>query len=358
MQTIKAQDKYKELQEYFAKHLNWHKGRLKFFVLLITALCKMQTVSFERLATAMDSKALISSCLRRIQRFFASFVMDADVIALLLFSLLPRKTNLLISIDRTNWQFGKTNINIFMLSICYEGIAFPLLWQLLPKKGNSNTKERIGLIARFTSLFGKECIEAIVADREFIAEEWISYLQKERIPFHIRVRDNMWFAKPQDGQQLKISWLLQGCKLQEVYHHPKLLLLDQVLVYVSGMKLKGNEYLIIVSYDKQQQALLHYKERWQIETMFKGFKTKGFHLEDTHLRAIDRIDKLVGVVSIAFSWAYKVGIYVHEHLKPIAIKKHQRKAYSFFKYGLHFIAHVLFNHPNQIVNLRNVLSGT
>ncbi len=124
------------------------------------------------------------------------------------------------------------------------------------------------------------------------------------------------------------------------------------------MKLKGNEYLILVSYDQQQQALLHYKERWQIETRFKAFKTKGFHLEDTHLRAIDRIDKLVAVVSIAFTWAYKIGLYIHEQLKPIAIKKHQRKAYSFFKYGLNFIAHTLFSHSNQLSTLINVLSRT
>ena len=128
----------------------------------------MQTVSFERLATAMESEALVSSCLRRIQRFFACFILDTNVIALLLFSLLPHKTNLVLSIDRTNWQFGKTNINIFMLSVCYEGMAFPLLWQLLPKKGNSNSKERIELIQRFVELFGKECMEALVADREFI----------------------------------------------------------------------------------------------------------------------------------------------------------------------------------------------
>jgi hypothetical protein len=143
-----------------------------------------------------------------------------------------------------------------------------------------------------------------------------------------------------------------------VYHHPKLLLLDKTLVYVSGLKLKNNEYLILVSYNKQHQSLLNYKERWQIETMFKGFKTKGFHLEDTHLRDIHRIDKLVAVVSIAFAWAYKVGIYLHEQLKPIVIKKHQRKAYSFFTYGLRFITQALFSHPNHLLSCINVLSCT
>ncbi len=168
-----------------------------------------------------------------------------------------------------------------------------------------------------TIVHDKSC-EAVVADREFIGNEWLSFLQAERIPFQIRIKDNMWFTKP-DGETMRMSWILQGCKPGEVYHHPKMLYLDKALVYVSGMKIKNGEYLIIVSFDKQQQTMLNYKQRWQIETMFKAFKTKGFNIEDTHLSDIDRIDKLVAIVSIAFTWAYKVGIYVHQHIKPIVI---------------------------------------
>lgn len=350
-------DKYNSLLAYFAEHLPWHKARLKFFVLLITALCKMQTVCFERLAEGMDSNATIASCLRRIQRFFASYVIDKDHIAAVLFSLLPQKQGLLLSIDRTNWQFGKTDINIFMLSVCYEGLAFPLLWQMLDKKGNSNQGERIGLLQRFIGLFGKECIAAVVADREFIGGCWLGYLQRERIAFHIRIRDNMWLKKA-GGERIKMSWILQGCALNSAYHHPRMLYLDSVLVYVSGMRLGKGEYLIVVSYDSPQCSLIRYRERWQVETLFKALKSKGFNMEDTHLNQTDRIDKLVAVVSIAFTWAYKAGIYVHQHVKPIVIKKHQRKAHSFFKYGLRFIANALLVHIDQLLTFINVLSCT
>ena len=357
METTKVGDKYNALALYFGTHFQWHKARIKFFVLLIPALCKMQTVCFERLAEGMDSDAQISSCLRRIQRFFAEFAIDQDKVASVLFSLLPCKTNLVISIDRTNWQFGKTDINIFMLSVCYDGIAFPILWKMLPKRGNSNCEERIVLIKRFFELFGKECIEAVVADREFIGNEWLSFLEAECIPFHIRIKDNMWFTKP-DGEKIRMSWVLQGCRPGEVYHHPKILYLDKALVYVSGMKIKNGQYLIIVSFDKQQQTMLNYKQRWQIETMFKAFKTKGFNIEDTHLNDIDRIDKLVAIVSIAFTWAYKAGIYVHQNIKPIVVKKHKRKAHSFFKYGLKFITNALLVRFDQLLTLINVLSCT
>jgi DDE family transposase len=357
MKTTKADDKYSALFEYFSAQLSWHKARIKFFVLLITALCKMQTVCFEQLATGMDSPAQTSSSLRRIQRFFAAFSIDKDIIARLLFRLLPCQSNLILSIDRTNWQVGKTDINIFMLSVCYDGIAFPLLWKMLAKKGNTNTKERTDILDKFVRLFGKGCIQAVVADREFIGKDWLGYLQQQRIAFHIRVRDNMWFEKP-SGEKLRMSWILQALKLKEAWHHPTMLYLDDVLVYVSGMKLKDGEYLIIVSYDQQQQSLSVYRQRWQIETMFKAFKSNGFNIEDTHLSDLERIDKLIVVVSLAFSWAYKTGIYVHEHIKPIALKAHNRKAHSLFKYGIRFIINALLVHTHKLIIVINVLSGT
>ena len=259
----------------------------------------IKTVCFERLAEVMDRNAKVSSRHRRIQRFFADFIIDKDVITKFLFTLLPHQTDLTLSIDRTNLIFGKTDINIFMLSVCYSGMAKPVMWTILPKKGNSSSLERIELIERFIKLFGKDCIASVVADREFIGDKWLSWLSLNSIPFHIRIRDNMWFEKP-NGELLKMSWILQGQKLYTIYHHPKMLFLDKNLVYVSGMKLRDNEYLIIVSYNKQEEAIADYKDRWQIETMFKAFKTNGFNVEDTHLSDLKRIDKRITLVSIAF----------------------------------------------------------
>lgn len=75
--------------------------------------------------------------------------------------------------------------------------------------------------------------------------------------------------------------------------------------------------------------------------MLRALKTSGFNLEDTHLIDLGRISKLLCLLCIAFVWAYLAGIYKHQNIKAIKIKKHGRKAFSFFKYGLIFIAHAL-----------------
>jgi hypothetical protein len=116
--------------------------------------------------------------------------------------------------------------------------------------------------------------------------------------------------------------------------------LGKNLVYPSGLKTFNPNTGKV---DKQDQALINYKERWQIETMFKAMKTSGFNLEDTHLTNLDRLSTLLSVLAIAFVWAYLAGIDKHENVTPIKVKKHDRKAYSFFKYGLIRIAHAILN---------------
>jgi transposase len=108
------------------------------------------------------------------------------------------------------------------------------------------------------------------------------------------------------------------------------------LVYLSAIKTIDKatgkiEFVIIASFNKQDQALINYKERWQIETMFRAMKSSGFNIEDTHLNNLERLSTLISVVSIAYIWAYLVGIDKHEKIAPIKIKKHGRRAFSFFK---------------------------
>lgn len=118
-------------------------ARIKFFGLFICALCKVQNVCFAKLAAAFDSPAEQASSLRRIQRFISGYVLDKDLITKLIFGMLPHEAPYTLSVDRTNWKFGQTNINALVLAVVYQGVAFPLLFTMLDKRGNSSTAERI-----------------------------------------------------------------------------------------------------------------------------------------------------------------------------------------------------------------------
>ncbi len=364
MKQTNACCKSSELNSVLKTHFNGqiNLARIKFISHFVIALCKVQTVTFEKLANAFESSANSKSSLRRIQRFIADYAFDADLIARLIFSLLPKQEKLILSIDRTNWKFGQTDINIFMLGVVYNGVAFPLLFSMLDKRGNSNSQERIDLVNRFIKLFGKDIIKSIVADREFVGEEWLGFLNSNNIKYYIRIRNNFKVELPHKNKTIKAWHLFNAYKINEFTYYPKIVRINGELCYLSGCKLYPKngklEFLIIVSFNAPDKALEQYKQRWQIEMCFKAMKSSGFDIEKTHLQDIKRIQKLVLLVMIAFVWCYKVGIYLHQ-INPIKIKKHGRKAKSIFKYGLNYVASVLLNPLNQNnINLMQFLSCT
>ncbi len=335
---------FSTLSQVFGDKMNL--ARIKFFGLFICALCKVQTVCFEKLAASFDTDVRVDSSLRRIQRFMSEYLLDTSLIARFVFGLLPHKPPYRLALDRTNWKFGTTNINVLVLAIVYQGVAFPVLFTMMPKFGNSSTSERIELLQRYIDLFGIDTIECLLADREFVGDHWIAYLNSNRIRYHIRIRENFWIVIPRNGHRVKASWLFNHLKINQYEFFHGIVSVNGQLCYLSGSKVKNRqgvpELQIIVSFNKPDEAQSLYKERWQIETAFKALKTSGFNIEDTHLTDIIRIKKLFALVLIAFVWAYKAGIFLNT-LSPIKIKKHGRRAKSLFKYGLTYIASVLFS---------------
>ena len=75
----------------------------------------------------------------------------------------------------------------------------------------------------------------------------------------------------------------------------------------------------------------------------------------------DRMNKLIVLLSMAFCGAHQGGEWRHEE-KPIKIKKHGRKAQSWFRYGLDYWRDLLINptcpYPHQIAQLTHLISTT
>lgn len=57
-------------------------------------------------------------------------------------------------------------IHILTLGVAYEGTAIPLFWNLPNKAGNSIAQEHEHCIKWSVTLFGKNCIQGVLGDRE------------------------------------------------------------------------------------------------------------------------------------------------------------------------------------------------
>ena len=77
------------MQEYFGNSMSL--ARIKLMAYMLHALCVVQTVSLHKLASAMPTSVERDSNLRRIQRFIANYALNLDLVARMIFSLLPVK---------------------------------------------------------------------------------------------------------------------------------------------------------------------------------------------------------------------------------------------------------------------------
>ncbi len=75
---------------------------------------------------------------------------------------------------------------------------------------------------KYDKLFGFESIEYLVADREFIGEKCLEYLNGNHIKYHIRIRDNFKVFKTINGKSLRSEWFFTALKLGEFAHHSKI----------------------------------------------------------------------------------------------------------------------------------------
>ncbi len=282
-----------------------------------------------------------------------------------------------LSIDRTEWSFGQTRFNIFMLGVVHQGVAYPLVWTMLPKKGNSNSDERMDLVDKFREIFPDAEIAYLCGDREFIGKEWLgvfagikyrnlnyplrlrchslrhdvkvpvfyflasslTYLMLEpMIPFRLRIKANQ---KIHDGHK-SLSASIIFAHLQPGQ--------SEVLsgrrwvwgrfVYVCALRLEQRELLIILSDDSPTTAITDYAQRWGIETLFGMFKSRGFCLESTHFTDSERLSKLLALMSFALCWAIKTGDWLSSH-RPLKVKKHGRQQASIFRYGFDYLRSIV-----------------
>lgn len=314
----------------------------------IVALIKVRTVNLTEIATAMPGKAKQGSKYRRLKRFFEKFEVAYRFVALLIVKMLPESDDEKweISMDRTNWKLGEKNINPLVMGIVRLGVAFPVGWTTFSKRGNSNTEERIRLIDRFIEVFGSNKIGCLYADREFVGEKWTGYLLKKKIHFCIRIRNDFLVSNSRGGQ-VPVKNMFRNLKPNQYDILDGKRWINGLLLHVVGMTLPDGERLILVTDENPDRALENYKKRWGIETLFQCLKKRGFNFEDTRMTFPERIDKLIALLAITFTWCHVVGEWRNERRK-IKTKKHGRKEIGLFRYGLDYIRQILLNfHENR-----------
>ena len=332
------------LYEVLYMFLDWHPARIKTFAELIWGVVKSKTVRIKELAIHVASNGDLHAKITKVERLFLLQPICCITIGKVIFKLLNQTAKVNIAIDRTNWQFGSNNLNFFVAAVIYGNISIPIAWLLLDKKGNSCTLERKKLIELILAIIPKTMIGAIVADREFIGEEWLTFLYfVQALPFAIRIKKNEQI-KHRNGGKMTVDKYFMGMKMGEVKTIENELY--KIPLKITCLQLEKEQLFIASNAFIGESALISYKQRWSIERTFKSMKTSGFNIEDTHMSDQKKLEKLFAIVSLSLAVCVIAGE-IKNDICPIKIKKHGHKLYSLFTYGFDWLRDYFINSQKQ-----------
>jgi hypothetical protein len=358
------------LQAQWQCHLPWHRARLNFLAKVLLALLAAGSVNLTKVARAFSGPAQLDSHYKRLQRFLRGFDCLADGrLARLLAGLSGVEPPWVLSLDRSDWRPAVPGaalpwINFLVLGIVRDGVAYPLVWTLLPKAGSSNTQERIDLMERFLALFGPEAVRFIAMDREFGASRrWVQWLDQQGLDFRLRLCVSTQLSYGA-GQPAPVGRLFGGLRPAKALQPRGARRLFGVRVRVAALRLPpekcqrtqaakrakgharpGDELVVVVGTYRRGEPvdlLADYRLRWGIESLFGALKSRGFDLESTHLHHPERLERLLALLALAFGWAHRTGLWMAEHVRaPRLIAKHGRRAKSLFRLGLDYLCQLL-----------------
>ncbi len=263
---------------------------------------------------------------QRLLRFFNDEngeVLIRTILSVVFFIIGGTRRHRYIILDGTSWEYGSKKVHLLTLSVVHNGVSIPIWWQDLDKKGTSNQKERIALFKvamKYYDLKGK----ILLADREYIGGDWLSFLKREKIDFIIRVpkgryKNNVnrsrWGSGKKQHQKLWYD-ALERLALQPKYVDcgvAKEISLGAdkywFTVYKNPKKEQKKDPLLyfISSIKNKRKVIKAYNIRWTIEDCFYHLKTNGFNMEAMNFKANAKIELLMAILAFIYTLTMEKG---------------------------------------------------
>jgi hypothetical protein len=171
-----------ELSQALKSQFTLDPRTLSFLARFIFALLDKRTVNLARLGNILNSSVTSESNQRRASRFLSRDSSWRDALSAWLLSFYPDHVTL--AVDRTEWKFGITPINLLVVAIVQNGFAFPVLWCHLGKAGSSNSVEVTTLLEKLRMMLNHQSV-LVLMDREFASRRLLEWLGGANIGTHV-----------------------------------------------------------------------------------------------------------------------------------------------------------------------------
>lgn len=296
---------------FYQTHLKSQFSPTEYLLLtiLINVLQSVKKVNLEALATVLPIPITFESRRKKLQRFLSLPFLTIEktwfpIVTAWLSTYFSSEKTIDVVIDRTAWSC----INLFVVSVVWDKRAFPVYFELLPKLGSSNIDEQKLIISQVLPLF-KDYKVCILGDREFCSVKLANWLREQNISFCLRLKKNEFIEiEPEIWRELNhlglspgVSGFYRGVKVTKQKGLADFNVACKWKRKIQGVAPKEG-WFIITNLATLGLAIAAYKRRFDIEEMFRDFKSGGYNLEGTKV-SDNRLISLILLIAIAYTSA-------------------------------------------------------
>jgi hypothetical protein len=231
-----------------------------------------------------------------------------------------------------------------MIHVIYHGRALPLAWVVRQcPKGHAPEALHIELVELVSELIPAGTKVVFLGDGEFDGTD----LQDT-------MNDFGWFYACRTAKSTVATW-------EEVTFHLDLLgssIKPGMLIELKEVQFTRDAYgpvmvlcywakgeveplYLVSNMSLAEEAIKYYKRRFRIETFFSDQKSRGFHIQKSHLEDSQRLSRLLIATCLAYIWIVYLGSLCKTEGWQSVIHRKSRCDLSLFQLGLRLLDHFM-----------------
>src|SRR3954447_3920723 len=199
---------------------------------------------------------------------------------------------------------------VLMLGLRGGGRALPLAWRVRETRGGIGFAEQEGLVRLVAAWLPAGAAAVLMGDRFYGSPGLILLCRSLGWAYRLRLKGDL-LVTVAGGETTTGECAARGEHLlPDVGLTAREVPTSIAIVHEPG---HPEPWIIAMSEPPTTYRAFDYGLRWGIEAMFSDFKTRGFGLEDSHLRRSERLDRLILVMALALFWAVSTGMWDTAH---------------------------------------------
>lgn len=231
-----------------------------------------------------------------------------------------------------------------MISLVYRQRGLPIVWSVAKRrKGHFPERMHIELMKKVQELIPQGARVVVLGDGEFDGvdlQALVNHCEWEYV-----VRTSKTARLSWEGEPFSFEDVIDHVSPGEIFDIPNALFTlrnyGPVLAITWWRKDCKEPIHLVTNMPSAELACDYYRKRFKIETFFSDQKSRGFHLNKSHLSDPQRLSRLMIATCLAAYWIIYLGAYAMEVGLNKTVHRSDRCDLSLFKLGLRVLDHLL-----------------